>query len=145
MSAGSLCSRIVATAASRETVRTAARRMLKHDVGTLVVLEGEDGVRPTGILTDRDLATRVLAEDRDPDTATIAEVMSHPVQAVDEHTPVDEAMARMGRAGVRRLVVTGEGGRLVGVLSLDDVIEAQARQAAAISRIIEQQQPMIPA
>lgn len=145
MSTGTVCSRIVATASADETVRTAARRMLKHDVGTLVVLDTVDGMQPIGILTDRDIAMRCVASDIAPDEVTIREIMTQPVHSADEHMPVEEAMARMARHGIRRLVVTGENGRLVGVLSLDDVIETQATQAAAIAQILARQQPRIPA
>lgn len=145
MSAGTVCSRVVATATADETVRVAARRMAKHDVGTLVVLGTGDGIRPIGVLTDRDVVVRCVASEMAPDQATIGEVMSRPAQTVDEHTSLDEALARMARTGIRRLVVTGEAGRLAGVLSLDDVLERQTRQAAAVGQILAAQQPNVPA
>lgn len=145
MSTGTLCSRIVATAAPNESIRTAARRMAKHDVGTLVVLDGGTGGRPVGILTDRDITIRCTAAAIDPEETPLAEVMSQPVHTVDEHTAVEEAMARMARTGTRRLVVTGESGHLVGVFSLDDALEVLARQAAAVGQLLARQQPQIPA
>ncbi len=145
MSTGMLCSRIVATAAPNETVLTAARRMAKHDVGTLVVLEGGEGGKPVGLLTDRDVTVRCTAAAMDPESHTIAEVMSQPVHTVDEYTAVEEEMTRMARTGIRRLVVTGEQGHLVGLFSLDDALEFLARQASAVEQLLARQQPQIPA
>lgn len=142
MSVGRICSRVVATASGSETIRMAARRMADHDVGTLVVV----GNGPTtGIVTDRDLAIRCIAGRLDPDETPISEVMTSPVHSVDEHTPMEDAVAIMARAGTRRLVVLGEDNRVVGLLSLDDVLDVLVDEAGAIGRLLEQQKPRIPA
>ena len=67
MSVGRICSRVVATASGSETIRTAARRMADHDVGTLVVVGNSHPMPATGIVTDRDLAIRCIAGRLDPD------------------------------------------------------------------------------
>ncbi len=139
MTAGTICSRVVATASPQETIRAAARRMAEHEVGTLVVLEGSDG-RPTGMLTDRDVALRCVAAGLDPDREVVASIMTHPVQAVDEHAGVETAIAKMATAGTRRLAVVNELGRLVGVLSLDDILDLLTRETGAIGRLLAKQQ-----
>ncbi len=143
MSTGTLCSRIVATASGIESVRLAADRMTEHDVGTLVVLDGTADGRPIGVLTDRDITVRVTAEGRNPAETTIAEIMSTPVHSVGEYTSVEEALARMARVGVRRLVVTGDNGQLVGIFSLDDALDFLARHVTAIGQLLVRQQPKI--
>ncbi len=145
MSTGTLCSRVVATAAPNESVLAVARRMARHEVGTLVVLEGGEFGKPVGVVTDRDIAVRCTAEGLDPEETPVAQVMSQPVHAVDEYTAVEEALARMARTGTRRLVVTGERGHLVGIFSLDDALELLARQASAVGQLLARQQPQIPA
>jgi len=58
---------------------------------------------------------------------------------------MEDALAIMARAGTRRLVVLGEGNRVVGLLSLDDVLDVLVEETAAIGRLLEQQKPRIPA
>ncbi len=144
MTAGRLCSRIMATASPDESVRAAARRMAEFDVGTLVVLKETRGSRAVGVITDRDIAIRCVAEKLDPDAALVSEVMTTPVHSVGDDTPLDEAISKMAAAGTRRLVVTGEGDRVAGILSLDDVLDLIVRETTAIGRLLEKQQPRIP-
>jgi len=145
MSTGTLCSRVVATAAPDESIRVAARRMAKNDVGTLVVLEGAAGGRPVGVVTDRDIAMRCTAAGMDPDETPIREIMSQPVHTVGEYVDVADALSRMARSGTRRLVVTGDEGRLMGIFSLDDALDSLAQQATAVGQLLSSQQPHIPA
>jgi CBS domain-containing protein len=141
MSVGRLCSRVVATASPHESVRTAAQRMFDHEVGTLVVVE-QSG-QAVGVLTDRDIAVRCVAGRVDPSVTPIAELMSTPPQVVDEHTPIEDAVSRMADLGLRRLVVTGEDNRVVGILSLDDVLDQIVQQTRAIGKLLKQQKPGI--
>lgn len=145
MSVGRICSRVVATATPEETVRVAARRMVRNDVGTLVVVEGGGVTRPVGLVTDRDITIRCVAADLDSDQTPVGTIMSTPVQSVGEHTPIEEAMERMANRAIRRLVVTGDQGFLVGLLSLDDVVRLLAEEAGSIGRLLDAQQPRIPA
>jgi CBS domain-containing protein len=135
MSIGRICTRTVAIASADEAVAAAARRMAEEDVGTIVVL-GDHG-RPAGILTDRDLVLRVVARGLDPAATAIDAAMTRPVVAAHESTPIEDGLRRMARAGVRRLVVIGDDGRLVGVLALDDVLALLVEEAGAIGRVLE--------
>ena len=145
MSAGRICSRMVATAWPDEPVRVAARRMAEQEVGTLVVIESDGTGEAVGMVTDRDIALRCVAAGLDPDRATVTQIMTKPVKAIDEHTPVEEAIARMAERGTRRLVVTGEGKRLVGVLSIDDILGLLIEEAGPIGRLLEMQSPRVGA
>jgi CBS domain-containing protein len=119
--------------------------MADHDVGTLVVVGSGHPREATGIVTDRDLAIRCIAGRLDPDETAISAVMTTPVHSVDEHTPMEDAVAIMARAGTRRLVVTGEDNGVVGLLSMDDVLGVAVEEAGAIGQLLEQQKPRIPA
>ena len=134
MSVGSICVRSVQIASPDETVRKVTQRMAKAGVGTVVVL-GE-AKRPQGILTDRDVALRCVAEGLDPDATLVRAVMTTPATCVPESTPIESALARMAGAQVRRLVVVDEKDRLVGILALDDVLELLAEEAATIGRLL---------
>ena len=141
MSAGTLCTRLVVYAAPGESVRDGARRMLKNNVGTLVVVDPERW--PVGILTDRDIVTRVVAAGLDCEALTIGEIMSWPIRTVAESTPIQEALEIMRRLAVRRLVVTSDDGSLAGLLSLDDIIELLAEEAAAIASLLRKEEPLL--
>jgi CBS domain-containing protein len=139
MSAGALCVRSVHVASPGESVLEAAQRMREAGVGTLVVLD--DKRRPVGMLTDRDVAVRVVAERRDPGATKVAEAMTSPVQAVHESTPIEDAVARMEGAAIRRVAVTDADGRLVGILALDDVLELIAEEVTRIGRLVARRAP----
>ena len=145
MSAGRICSRVVVTASPNESIRVAAQHMAEKDVGTSVVVDPSRVPEAVGIITDRDLAMRCIAGRLDPDQTQISKVMTAPVQSVDEETPIEEALSRMAGAATRRLVVTGKGRSLIGILSLDDVLELLVEEAASIGRLLEKQRPNIRA
>lgn len=134
MSTGKLCVRRVVFAEAGESVREAALRMTREEVGTLVVLD--EARRPTGILTDRDVLVRCVAPGRDPETTSIGDVMSAPVAVVVEATPIEDALERMRVLRVRRLPVVDARGALVGILALDDVLELVAEEAATIGALL---------
>ncbi len=145
MSAGKICSRVVATASPNESVREAARRMAVNGVGTLVVLEVDGLTRAAGMVTDRDIAIRCVAGGLDPDKTPVSKIMTAPARSVDQHTPIEEAVSAMARSATRRLVVTDEAHQAVGILSLDDVLDLLVREAGSIGRLLEKQTPHIPA
>jgi CBS domain-containing protein len=145
MSVGRICSRVVVTVSSNESIRVAAQRMAEKDVGTLVVVDPNRVSEAVGIITDRDLAIRCIGGGLDPDQTQVSKVMTAPVQSVDEETSIEEALSRMAGAATRRLVVTGTGRSLVGILSLDDVLELLVEEAASIGRLLEKQRPRLRA
>lgn len=134
MSAGAICVRTVQVAFAEETVRAVTRRMAKAGVGTVVVVG--DGKRPVGVLTDRDVTLRCVAEERDPDTTSVGAVMSAPLVCIDESMSIEASLARMAAEKVRRLVVVDSAQALVGILALDDVLELLAEEATTIGRLL---------
>ena len=100
-----------------EPIQEAARKMLDADTGSLPV---DDGQRIVGIITDRDIAVRAIADGRGPETP-VREVMSERLLFAWEDQEVDEVAARMGDAQVRRFPVLSRGERLVGIVSLGDL------------------------
>lgn len=139
MSAGSICTRAVHTATRSERAQEAARRMQEYKVGTLVVVDLES--KPIGIVTDRDLALRCVGEGLGGEVQ-IDEVMTRPVSTVHEQTPIDQALRHMAGAKVRRMVVVDGLGRLVGLLSLDDVLDLLVEEAEDIGRLLQAQMPV---
>jgi CBS domain-containing protein len=96
----------------------AAEIMLREDVGSVPILE--EG-RLVGMLTDRDIVIRVVAEGRDARTITCAEIASRQLATIDPQQPLEEALRLMGEHQVRRLPVVEEDGRLVGIVAQADI------------------------
>lgn len=101
-----------------DSVTDAARLLRDENVGSVPVAEGD---RLVGMLTDRDIATRVVAEGRDPSSTPVRDVASEVVTS-ESHTDLDEALQLMAQHQVRRLPVVEEG-RLVGILAQADVAD----------------------
>ncbi len=102
--------------------------MRQEDVGALIVLQSGD---LHGVLTDRDVAIRLVAEDRDPSTTTVADIASQNPTAIESDRPLEDAISLMRERALRRLPVV-EGGQPVGILALGDVaVERDSDSALA--------------
>jgi CBS domain-containing protein len=110
--------------------------MLHQHVGALIVTDGGADNRLLGIVTDRDMVLKAVAAGSAPRATLVAEVMSTGVASVGENDDMMEAMQAMFTHGVRRLAVTGDDGAVVGVVSLDDVIEAMVRDWVLLASIV---------
>jgi CBS domain-containing protein len=102
------------------TIVEAAKVMAQEDVGPVPIVEGG---RIVGIVTDRDLVVRVLAEGRDPSSTTIGEIASADLVTVQPDSDLNEALSLMAQNQVRRLPVV-EGDQLVGIVAQADVARA---------------------
>jgi CBS domain-containing protein len=134
MNVGRICTREVESIGFGEFVGVAAKRMAEKGVGTLAVVDGEG--RPVGILTDRDLALRVLGAQLHPDQTLVEDVMSAHPRTVYEGTTLEEALECMRDLGVRRLPVVGAGDVLVGLISIDDVVEHLVREFEQVGQVL---------
>ena len=125
----------VRTVSPAQSLADAAEVMKGEDVGSVPVVE--EG-RLAGILTDRDIVTRAVAERRDPQTVKVEEVASRDLVTVEPEQDLDEALALMARHQVRRLPVVEEG-RLVGMLAQADVaLEAKEKKVGETVEEISQ-------
>jgi CBS domain-containing protein len=100
------------------TVAEAAVAMRDKEIGSLIVL---DSARPAGIITERDIVTKVAAEMKPMDQTSVRDVMSSPLVAVHPHQEVAEAAKIMAARKIRRLPVVKEG-KLVGMITENDII-----------------------
>ena len=129
-----VCVREVIVGEPHERVRDAARRMHEHGTGTLVVVDGLR--RPLGIVTDRDVMVRCVAEARDPARVRLRDVMSGPAAWVHADASLDQAAEEMARLRVRRLPVIDAGDRLVGILALDDLLARRLGDDSPVGRAL---------
>lgn len=102
--------------------------MRDEDAGFVPVVEGD---RLVGVLTDRDIALRCIAQgDADPRSGKVREVMSTDVRSVAEDDDLDAAAEEMAEGQVRRLPVTDDEGRVVGILSHGNIVQSGVDAAA---------------
>ncbi len=119
-----------------DSVLDAIREMAQRHVGALLVMSGDELV---GIVSERDYARKVILQERSSSTTPVADIMSSPVITVSASASLDECMRMVTDHRVRHLPVVDEG-RVVGVLSIGDLVKAQLDQQA---REIEQLQSYI--
>lgn len=103
---------------SGSSVIEAARVMRDEDAGIVPIVEGDKLI---GTVTDRDIAIRVVAEGKAPDSTTVGEIASRELVTIDPQQDLDEALRLMARHQVRRLPVVEEDGKLVGIVAQADI------------------------
>ncbi len=138
MPIGDYCQRDVRTIDSGEMLREAARRMADEGVGALVVLQGR---HPRGILTDRDIAMRVLRAGADPDATTALDAVGGDPVVMHDTSPLRAASAVMRRCALRRLPVVDAAGELVGVIASDDLLRLVAQELSGVAEVVASQSP----
>jgi CBS domain-containing protein len=117
---------------AEKSVAYAAKMMREEDVGLAPIVEGDKLI---GMLTDRDIATRVAAQGKNPDRVKVRDVASKQLVTIDPGQDLDEALRMMAKHQVRRLPVVEEDGRLVGVVAQADI--AREGDDAKTGRLVE--------
>jgi CBS domain-containing protein len=116
------------------TLNQVARLMVENDCGEIPVVDG--GEKPIGVITDRDIVSRVVAEDRNPVGLKVQEYMSQPAITVRGDTPIDEVLSTMEKHQIRRIPVTDESGRCAGIIAQADV--ATMGNGRAVSELVRE-------
>ncbi len=127
---------LVYTVTPEATVWEAAELMRRRGVGDLVVVED---LKPVGILTDRDIVLRVTAAGLSPLDLPVRDVMSAQPVTVPREMEIGEGIALMARHGIRRLPIVDERGRLVSILTLDDILLLQLDDPCEVRNIVRRQ------
>jgi CBS domain-containing protein len=143
MGVGDICRRDVVTIAPENDLCDAARLMREKHVGMLVVVgtvEGNADQVVQGVLTDRDIVVTVVGRGAEPKGLKVMDVMTRNPLLVAEGASVAGVVRLMRTDGVRRVPVVGARNQLVGVISIDDVLDVLADQLTAISGAIRGEQ-----
>jgi len=119
-----------------------AKTMGERSVGSVVVISGDN--KPRGILTDRDLAVRVMAQEKNPGEVRAEEIMTRDVVTFQDSMGIYEAIQKMTDAGIRRMPIVDDTGKLIGIVTMDDIIRMLGEEMAAIAKNIEKQSPPMP-
>ena len=122
------------------TVQFVAELMKEKNIGCVVVTQNH---KPVGIVTDRDIALRGVSLCGDPEEALIESIMSTDILTIRKDAGIFDAIQEMKSVGVRRMPIVDSAGRLVGLLTVDDLIRLLAREMADIARIIGKESPTI--
>lgn len=138
----SICNRSVAFTTRETTVAAAAKLMRHGHVGSLVVVEPMNGGKrfPVGIVTDRDVVVDVVATGLDPATITVGDIMERELVVGRESDSVLETLEIMRFKGVRRLPTVDREGQLVGIVTVDDLIEILAEELSELAKIVAREQ-----
>ena len=138
MEVGRICCRDMNTASPDETALVAARRMRDRGVGTLIVANELN--QPMG-LTDRYIALRVVAQERDPGRTPVVEVMTAMPTTILESTSIESTLGNMLAGRYRRMPVVNGLGELRGIVSLDDVLRLLAEELSTVGTLLERERP----
>lgn len=132
-----ICTHGVVTADQSRTLRECAALMGERHVGTVLVTEDTPtGAQAIGIVTDRDLVVKAMAHDLSAGTTHIGEIATRRLVTVFPDAAVDDAIDLMQREGVRRLLVADADRRLLGIVSMDDLLDMLAGEVAGIVKAI---------
>lgn len=118
------------TVKAGDTIVDAAKLMRGEDAGIAPVVDGD---RLIGVITDRDIAVRVIAREKDPATTSVEEIASNDLVTIDPDQDLAEALRLMTQHHVRQLPVVAEDGTLIGMVRHDDVVRLTERQLETIS------------
>ena len=143
MTVGDICNRDVVVALKTQTIVDAAKRMRASHVGDLIVVDIRGGHHvPIGIVTDRDIVISVVAGDPDHvNYLLVSDVMSSDLITAGDRDDIESALKKMHEHGVRRLPIVDGEGALVGILTLDDVLQyLTAQQSELVALVAREQQ-----
>jgi CBS domain-containing protein len=119
----------------------AAKLMRQHHVGDVLVVEDRNGIRiPVGIVTDRDLIMEIMAPELDGTVITVGDIMAQQLVSVKGSTGIFEAIQYMRQKAVRRLPIVNEDGGLIGILTLDDLLELLSEELLEIAKLVRNEQ-----
>jgi len=123
-----------------DTVSNVAQLMKTEDIGPVLIIDNEESKRLVGIVTDRDLALKVVAEGRDPQTTKVEDVMTRKVITCRADDDVENAMQAMAQYQLRRIPIVDNDDRLVGIISQADVATrvGEPEKTAEVVREISQ-------
>jgi CBS domain-containing protein len=128
----------VVTVEAEATVREAVELMNRNEIGCLVVVDEEE--KPVGIVTERDLLKRVLADRKDPVRAKVKDIMSKPLVTGTPHMDIEAAVRLMFKHKIKKLPVV-EDGRLVGLVTLTDLVRFQPQIIKILKELSNKQLP----
>lgn len=141
MPIGEICNREVVIIKKGNSILDAARLMRDYHVGNVVVVEELEGlIKPLGILTDRDIIVELIAKEVPLDSVSVEDVMSPDLITASENRGIWDTIQCMRGRGIRRIVVVDDKGCLVGILSIDDLLELLSGELSDLVKLSQREQ-----
>jgi CBS domain-containing protein len=141
MTIGAICNREIITVQRDATVLHAAKLMRQYHVGDVIVVENRiKQCVPVGIVTDRDIVVELVATELDCNVITVGDIVISKLIVVKDSAGVFEAIQLMVSKGVRRLPVVDDGGGLVGIVTLDDLLLLLAKEFSSLAKLVAREQ-----
>lgn len=141
MTINEICNREVITIHRDEPVLEAAKLMRQYHVGSVIVIEKHNGRQiPVGIVTDRDLVVEVLATELDQTVITVGDIMAPEIFTIKESAGTAETIQLMRHKTTRRLPVVDNDGELVGMVTLDDILELLSEELLDLAKLVRYEQ-----
>ncbi|NCF37710.1 MAG: CBS domain-containing protein [Gammaproteobacteria bacterium] len=140
MRVGEYCNREVVVVEEDGSITETARIMREYHVGDVIIVRSQNGKQiPKGILTDRDIALEIVAKSADPEIVRAGDAMSYELTTVNEDDDLMHAIEIMRDKGIRRLPVVDIDETLVGILTVDDVLDLVSEVFIDIVHLVDQQ------
>lgn len=140
MSIGKFCNRTVVTAPRDATIVEAARLMRRQHVGDVIIVDEVDGgLRPVGIVTDRDIVVEIVSAGLDASQVKLGDLLLQPLVTVGEAAGYAETVHLMSTKGVRRMPVVDAAGRLTGIITHDDLVHQLVGPLAELSALAQRE------
>lgn len=140
MRVGEYCNREVVVVEEDRSITETARIMREYHVGDVIIVRLQNGKQiPKGILTDRDIALEIVAKSADPEIVRAGDAMSYELTTVNEDDDLMHAIEIMRDKGIRRLPVVDLDETLVGILTVDDVLDLVSEVFIDIVHLVDQQ------
>lgn len=136
MSLERICNKSVVTVSRDATVLEAANLMRSKHIGCVVIVQDS---RPVGILTDRDIVLEVVANAKKPAETAVREIMTTNLTTINVNYDVLDAARLMRSRGVRRLPLVDEHRRLIGIITMDDVLTALGAEIGDLAAAVQKE------
>jgi len=120
---GDIMTKKVIVVPSGEGLYEAAKLMKQHEIGSIIIVDNDEGKKAKGIITERDIIYKVISKKVDPYNTKVDEVMSSPLRVVKPETSLEDASSAMQENRIKRLPVVNDNNELIGVLSEGDIMK----------------------
>ena len=108
--------------------------MSKYDISSIIVVEEK---RPVGIVTHKDILSKLVQARIPPDAVTAREVMTSPVVTISEESSVEEAARLMSKKHIKKLIVTGNNNELAGIITSSDIVREEPRMTELLNQLLK--------
>ena len=140
MIVGEYCNREVVVVEEEKSVTEAAAIMRQYHVGDVVICKAKYGKQmPVGIITDRDIALEIVAKGTNPDSIRVGDAMSFDLTTVNEHDDLMHVIELMRDKGIRRVPVIDTDEALVGILTVDDIVDLLSEVLVDLAHLVDRQ------